>query len=68
MAAIVNLSNTLNIKVVAEGIEIDAEVTKLKEYQCAYGQGYFYDKALPIDLFESKYMQEVDQVEEAIIN
>jgi EAL domain-containing protein (putative c-di-GMP-specific phosphodiesterase class I) len=57
VAAIAKLSNVLEIKIVAEGIELEAEADKLRQYYCDYGQGYLFDKALPIDEFERKYMQ-----------
>lgn len=57
VAAIAKLSNVLEIKIVAEGIELEAEADKLRQYHCDYGQGYLFDKALPIDEFERKYMQ-----------
>jgi len=57
VAAISKLSNTLEIKTIAEGIELEVHAERLKQYQCDYGQGYLYDKALPIAEFENKYMQ-----------
>jgi len=33
--------------VVAEGIETDEQLSKLKSMQCEYGQGYLFNK--PID-------------------
>ncbi len=38
--AIVNLAITLNMKVVAEGVETDGQRDKLKALNCNYGQGY----------------------------
>jgi EAL domain-containing protein (putative c-di-GMP-specific phosphodiesterase class I) len=35
------------MKVVAEGIETDEQLSKLKSMQCEYGQGYLFNK--PID-------------------
>lgn len=64
VAAIAKLSNTLEIKIVAEGIELESEANKLRQYQCDYGQGYLFDKALPIEEFERKYMQAELQSEE----
>ncbi len=64
VAAIAKLSNALEIKIVAEGIELESEANKLRQYQCDYGQGYLFDKALPIEEFERKYMQAELQSEE----
>lgn len=60
VAAITKLSNVLEIKTIAEGIELVEHAEILKKLQCDYGQGYFYDKALPIEEFEQKYLLPVD--------
>ncbi|MCP4406649.1 MAG: EAL domain-containing protein [Gammaproteobacteria bacterium] len=41
---IISLARNLGIKVVAEGIENDAQLLKLRELQCDYGQGYLFSK------------------------
>ncbi len=41
---------------VAEGIEVSAQYDILKEMGCAKGQGYFFDKPLPIEDFSKKYV------------
>lgn len=57
VAAITKLSNVLEIKTIAEGIELLEHAELLKELQCDYGQGYLYDQALPIEEFERKYLK-----------
>ena len=44
---IMALAHDLGMKVVAEGIETDEQLSKLKSMQCEYGQGYLFNK--PID-------------------
>jgi diguanylate cyclase (GGDEF)-like protein len=44
---IVNLARNLNMLVVAEGAEMEAEVAQLKALGCDFSQGYFFSK--PID-------------------
>ncbi|MEB3881910.1 EAL domain-containing protein [Lyngbya sp. CCY1209] len=44
--AIVSLAQNLGMTVIAEGVEIAEQVTKLKELGCEYGQGYFFSKPL----------------------
>lgn len=56
VAAITKLSNVLEIKTIAEGIELAEHAELLTKLQCDYGQGYLYDKALPIEEFERKYL------------
>ncbi|MEO5886933.1 MAG: EAL domain-containing protein, partial [Anaerolineales bacterium] len=44
---IMALAHDLGMKVVAEGIETDEQLAKLRSMQCEYGQGYLFNK--PID-------------------
>jgi len=37
----------------AEGIETKGQLELLADYQCDYGQGYYFSKPLPLDQFES---------------
>lgn len=59
VTAITTLSTTLGIKTIAEGVELEVHADRLRQYHCDYGQGYLYDKALPIAEFELKYAQPV---------
>ena len=45
--SIVNLGRTLDIEVVAEGIETSQQADSLRELHCALGQGYLFSK--PVD-------------------
>jgi len=45
--AIMTLAENLNMDVVAEGIEVSEQVSRLVALQCEYGQGYFFSK--PVD-------------------
>lgn len=49
ITAIVSLAHNLNINVVAEGIETQAQYALLKKLKCAFGQGYLFSK--PLDVF-----------------
>ena len=44
---ILALAHDLGMKVVAEGIETEDQLSKLRSMQCEYGQGYLFNK--PID-------------------
>ncbi|MFB8790380.1 MAG: bifunctional diguanylate cyclase/phosphodiesterase [Potamolinea sp.] len=45
--AIMTLAENLSMDVVAEGIEVSEQVSRLVALQCKYGQGYFFSK--PVD-------------------
>ncbi|WP_156373018.1 bifunctional diguanylate cyclase/phosphodiesterase, partial [Deinococcus sp. Leaf326] len=44
---IVTLGRTLNMHVVAEGLEEDAQIRQLREMECDFGQGYGFARPLP---------------------
>ncbi|GAB2588265.1 hypothetical protein Aab01nite_48980 [Paractinoplanes abujensis] len=49
---IVNLARTLELSVVAEGIELDGHRAALKAMGCSYGQGYLFSKPITSDEFQ----------------
>jgi len=51
--AILNLAHSLNINVVAEGVETIEQLLFLKEAKCNYAQGYFISRPLPAKDFEA---------------
>lgn len=50
--SIVTIAHNLGLSVVAEGVEYEDQVEKLKELNCATVQGYFYSKPLSHEQFE----------------
>ncbi len=44
---IISLAKTMNMSVIAEGIELPEQLMILKELNCGFGQGYFFSKPLP---------------------
>ncbi|WP_159788145.1 two-component system response regulator [Sodalinema gerasimenkoae] len=44
--AIVTLAHSLNMKVIAEGVETAVHVEQLRNLGCEYGQGYYFSKPL----------------------
>lgn len=54
--AIIALSKSLGIKVIAEGIETDEELAVLKDLHCQQGQGYLFDRPLTAEEFSLKYL------------
>lgn len=52
VGAIVAMATSLNLDVVAEGVETVAHVDHLKQLHCQYGQGYWFAKPLPAEDIE----------------
>ncbi len=53
---IVKLANSLNIHIVAEGIENEEQVALLQRVQCDTIQGFYFSKAIPVKDFTEKYI------------
>ncbi|UUT11649.1 EAL domain-containing protein [Pseudomonas zeae] len=51
VSAIINLGKSLELDVIAEGIETAEQLAFLKAHHCEEGQGYFFSEALPADAF-----------------
>ncbi len=54
---IIKLAHTLDIKVVAEGIEEKRQIQFLRKVKCETIQGYYFDKPIPSEIFTKKYMR-----------
>jgi diguanylate cyclase (GGDEF)-like protein len=48
-SAIISMAHTMNIKVVAEGVETEEQLTFLQERGCDEIQGYLFSRPLPAD-------------------
>jgi diguanylate cyclase (GGDEF)-like protein/PAS domain S-box-containing protein len=46
---IITLARSLNLTIVAEGIETNEQLEMLQELNCQYGQGHFFSKALRVE-------------------
>jgi EAL domain-containing protein (putative c-di-GMP-specific phosphodiesterase class I) len=57
--AIVRLADTLRLRVVAEGIEQEAQALELRAVGCPYGQGYWF--ARPMDQFAVEALLAAEQ-------
>jgi EAL domain-containing protein (putative c-di-GMP-specific phosphodiesterase class I) len=61
---IMALAHDLGMKVVAEGIETDEQLSKLKSMECEYGQGYLFTKPINSQLagnLLSKSLAEINE-------
>lgn len=52
---VIAMCNSMNIRVIAEGVETRAQADKLIELGCNYCQGYLFSKPIEISEFETKY-------------
>lgn len=53
--AIISMSHNLGLEVIAEGIEEPSQVDFLKRHYCQKGQGFLYNKPLPVETIVNKY-------------
>ncbi|HSP13783.1 MAG TPA: EAL domain-containing protein [Thermoanaerobaculia bacterium] len=53
VSAVIQMAHSLNIKVVAEGVEREEQLNFLVRQSCDTIQGYFFSKPLPIDQLEA---------------
>lgn len=46
LESIINLAHNLDMEIVAEGVEMEAQFLKIKQHQCEYVQGYLFSRPL----------------------
>ncbi len=56
--AIVTMGKLLGVKVVAEGVEEEAQLNLLQSYGCHYYQGYYFSRPQPNEMFETMLAKE----------
>ncbi|WP_345971054.1 EAL domain-containing protein [Sulfurimonas sp. HSL1-6] len=55
--AIIKMGHSLGLQIVAEGVETLEQLELLKALECDALQGFYFDRALPPDIFEAKYLR-----------
>ncbi len=52
--AIISMAKSLHLKVIAEGVEDEAQMSFLRDHQCDEIQGYYFSKPLAVDKVAAK--------------
>lgn len=52
LESVVQLAHSIDLPVVAEGVETEAQEKYLKSINCRFAQGYYYYKPMPIEEFK----------------
>ncbi|MBU3077352.1 putative bifunctional diguanylate cyclase/phosphodiesterase [Sphingomonas quercus] len=53
--SLITLSHQLDLSVIAEGVETEAQHLLLREQDCEEGQGYLFGRPVPAELFAEKF-------------
>ena len=53
-AAIISMAKSLKLKVIAEGVENEGQLTFLRDHQCDEIQGYYFSKPITVDQVSDK--------------
>jgi EAL domain-containing protein (putative c-di-GMP-specific phosphodiesterase class I) len=61
--ATIALAKGLGCTVVAEGIETEMQADILRRLGCDAGQGFFFDRALPAEVFSDRWLKPSSQTE-----
>ena len=56
MKGVIRILNEIQLEIVCEGVETHEEEKIVTSYGCDEIQGYLYDKPIPTDEFENKYI------------
>ncbi len=56
--AIISMARSLNLKVIAEGVEDEAQMSFLRAHQCDEIQGYYFSKPLAVDKVADKLRED----------
>ena len=62
-AAIISMAKTLRLKVIAEGVENEAQMSFLRAHQCEEVQGYYFSKPLALGKVADKLRANVAQMQ-----
>lgn len=57
MKGLIRILNEIDLEIVCEGVETQEEENIVSSFGCREIQGYLYDKPIPTDEFENKYLK-----------
>ncbi|MDO9143440.1 EAL domain-containing protein [Rhodoferax sp.] len=57
VSTIINLAHALKLKVVAEGVETEAQAQLLRGLACDEMQGYLFSRPVPEEIFKTKFLK-----------
>ncbi len=55
--AIIKMGHSLGLRIIAEGVETKEQYETLRQFGCDAMQGFYFDRALPRETFEEKYLR-----------
>ena len=56
VSTIITLAHSLNLKVVAEGVETEQQLRQLLSLNCDEMQGFLFSKPVPAEIFETRFL------------
>ena len=56
-ATIIELAHSLRLEVIAEGVETEEQLDRLREWECGLAQGFYLSRPLPADNFVDLLMR-----------
>jgi EAL domain-containing protein (putative c-di-GMP-specific phosphodiesterase class I) len=65
VSAVVSMGKSLNLRVVAEGVETREQLSYLRNRGCNEGQGYYFSRPVPAAEFTRLLLQRIAQIVEA---
>jgi diguanylate cyclase (GGDEF)-like protein/PAS domain S-box-containing protein len=51
VSAIISMGRSMNLRVIAEGVETSQELAFLRDHECDEGQGYYFSRPVPAEQF-----------------